>query len=265
MSSNLDAGQTDLDNANHGWKQTTTEEGHYVWWRNGSTHVNGSVEKLTAKKTSEMRGEWRLHKTTKNQYGLVESSKTLKKGTRGAILGLAHEHMEEYPSIGEFQSEPDIPDVVEGWMIEQESKENVDRRWEWYEFDCDERVIVEQVDTQERYEGYTRYYTTRYVGPEGEITVCDEEIAVRALRAAERLMKTYPDGGLGDGEVWKNLQSLSGIGPAKALELQVAGIGSVDELVEVVMSEDVPYEQSERVEKILTGRIRASVSDLVDE
>jgi hypothetical protein len=172
--------------------------------------------------------------------------------------------MDNHPGKGEFESPPEMPAVIGDWeLIEQTHRES---RWE-RGFGAAE-LIVEQTDVISQYCS-TRYeYAVRY----REIDACREavdivtgvprqqafEIGVHTLRQLRVPLSECQ-------AMQDALQGVKGIGPAKARQLILLGIGSPSDLDEYLTAVDddrslINYHHSEAVDTVLTSQIRESMT-----
>lgn len=232
------------------WTKTKDEKGHHQWWKSGSNHVNGSYTTLYVKC---MASHWVVTVKSVNAYGLTESAKTIQRTRRDQpdaedrVLERAREYMMKHPAERPFVGKPSLPDDVGNWSLVREDT----REWSWtageHRLDVDHSGFTNT--------GGSRHHLVyRHGGDERRIL--EDTVTVRAIRSAERCMVTTPSGKIGAPEIIGELETIPGIGPSKALDLQLLGIPNVSALDATLHAGEnqIDYELREALNRLLTTR-----------
>jgi hypothetical protein len=243
----------------------------WAYWKATSTHCNARYTCLRARECGEYKHtaktEIALTRTKYDQFGHTVSQDTPSRGTisdADRIWSAATGIMDAHPGKGEFESPPEMPAVIGEWeLIEQTHCES---RWE-RGFGMAE-LVVEQTDVIPQYCS-TRYeYAVRY----REIDACREAVdivtGVPRQQAFEIGVHTLQQLHVPLSEcqaMQHTLEGVKGIGPAKARQLIILGIGSPGDLHDYLTAEEsgeylVNYHHSEAVDTILTSQIRESMA-----
>lgn len=234
------------------WTQTRAEDEHRQWWKAGSNHVNGTHTTLHVR---ELASQWSVRVEAVNQYGLVESARTIRRvdtdrDAEQRCMEHAREFMRERPPSRPFTGEPDLPREIGDWELVEEDH----REWTWAS--GDHRLEVEHTGWSAT--GDSRHNLVwRHPDRDGR-AILEEAVTVRALRSVERCMATNPAGRLGDPEILDDLQSARGVGPSKALDLQLLGLPTTSALEAALHAseDDLDVEVAQELDRLLTDRIR---------
>lgn len=234
------------------WTQTRAEDEHRQWWKAGSNHVNATHTTLHVR---ELATDWVVRVEEVNQYGLVESDRTIQcvdadRDAEERCLRHAREFMRERPPRRPFTGAPELPREVGDWeLVEEEPRE-----WTWEA--GDHRLAVEHAGFSAT--GDARHDLVWRHPDHDSRSVLEEAVTVRALRSAERCMATNPDGRLGDSEILDRLQSIPGVGPSKALDLQLLGLPTLTAVEAALHAPegDLDIELAEALDRLLTAPIR---------
>lgn len=220
----------DIPEAVHGWTLSEVSEDHAEWWRTGSTHVRGEYQRHAIRRYTRDGTRWNVTHSAIDQFGNVVNSRTVfqKKTTFDGTdygswaLGRAISRMKKRPGDGTFTQKPTIPDNIGKWSLKTDSP----TEWVWSARNS--QVRVQRVGVASGYCTSSAQYSTTVSTRESEVDIAENTPAARALRAAVRCMEATPDG-IFD-ESWSPLQRVTGIGPAKAIQLQALGITNAPEL-----------------------------------
>lgn len=252
-----------------GWVQTDTHDAYLVeFWRRGSTHIVGEYEQLSLSKLRD--GDLRLLHRSYDQFGHQLSSRNfLEQPPERAdyIWKQAQKRMNEYPALGKFDGKPEIPRQVGSWDLVTLKHEGRDQTVRWEMGFGEAELILEELRIESYYSYTKRPHELRYREPdtEPEVIVTETprtsafEIALNTLehlREPVSRLRTERD----------QLQTVTGIGPAKSAALLRLGIDSVGGLA-MHLSDDTPvnHHHSTAVEKLLTKAVKADLSSKTEE
>lgn len=263
----------DLPEVYNGWVRHDSDgNGQCVaYWKARSTHCNGSYTELKAAETGDYKHtnqtEVSLIETVYNQFGHSVVSRSITRWTitdSDRIRETAAGRMEAFPGEGEFESPPEMPVAIGEWELTKNEFDEV--RWE-RDFGKAE-LIVEMSELDNQFYGRDKYkYAIRYrdvdAFSEGVEIVTGIphaqafEIAVHTLRHLDAPVSERQ-------AAQKEMQNIKGIGPAKAKQFMLLGIGSVADLHDfidaaVVGETYLNYHHDEAVKPILTSEIRDSI------
>lgn len=247
-----------------GWVQVEPHDSNLLeYWRRGSTHIAGQYERLSV---SELRdGDLRLHQQGFDQFGHPLSGQTLSQQPPRRIDWIwkqARKKMDERPSLGKFDSKPEIPPQVGSWDLISLKHEGdaQDVRWELGFGEA--TLILEELRIESYYSHTKRPHELRYQEPDADPAVVVSEVPrTSAFEIAVNTMRQLPEPVSRLHDHREQLQSVKGIGPAKSASFLRLGVTSVSELEDHLGDESpVNHHHSTAVGKLLTETIRDSVS-----
>jgi hypothetical protein len=254
------------------WVKKLPEEGAHgqvEYWRKGSSHVNGTYQRLSVTETRD--GSYRLRRTTFDKFGYSLTSHTIlpEHGPDNPefLQTSIKEHMESNPGREKFDEQPSLPASVGEWILVSGRTDGDSRHISWeLGFGSAELHIVQE-SVNSRYCGVSREYGVRYQEPDS-----DEEIIVsgiprtQAFEIGVATMShiTRPVSEMR--ECMHELQAVDGIGPAKARAFILLGLTSIQDLKKnISLNENeqtastINYHHGAAVETFVTSRIRESL------
>lgn len=248
-----------------GWVQADTHDSYLIeFWRRGSTHIAGRYEHITV---SELRdGDFRLMERGYDQFGHQVTSENLTERPPEQadwIWQRAKRRMQQYTGQGEFDGKPEIPRQVGSWDLTSLKHENRDQTVRWELGFGEAELALEELSIESYYSYTRRAHELRYCEPDEDPVVIVTGIPrTSAFEIAVHTLEHLPLPVSHLAEQREDLQTLTGIGPAKSAALLRLGIDSVDSLL--CHSNDgthVNHHHSRAVEKLLTKAVKADLKD----
>lgn len=238
------------------WVLTKDEEESKHWWKAGSNRASASFTRLRVRKSGN---RWFTSVTDFNAYGFSKGSTRLFKSRRDHdkrewALNKAVEYMQNHPGTRVFTGKPTLPEQIGEWELETADR----NEWEWVA--GEHSLRVEESGYTSRYKGGSWKFDVIYTGPDADETVvltdarhaAAIECAVRCMEASEAA-QIKPDPPV------NSLQSVTGVGPAKALHFQLLGVTTPAELRHALNDDTLPHEIDAAFEKHVSSVIRSGL------